>query len=85
MAYYYWDPNFRTQTGETLVYCYQQYGTGTQKMNKNGICMEVIFLDQRRTFANSWVLRCYDLANGVNVPVKLYLGLEVVGRLALNS
>lgn len=69
--YYYWDPNERTDKGETLEDCLRLYGTGSQNMNKE-LRYDVLFLDSSKSYGHSWMLRAYHRATGDNVPVRLY-------------
>ena len=82
--YYYWDFAYRSKDGKTLQECFDSFGTGVQKLQLDDIVMEVIFLDAKRGFNNSWVLRCYSETTGINVPVRLYEENRINGRHALN-
>lgn len=78
MSYYYWDENFRSNGGLTLQECLNKYGIGKETMGR-GIDYQVIFLDEKRDFGYSWMLRCYRRKTGENVPVRLYEQHKVVG------
>ena len=84
MSYYYWDNSYRTKEGKTLQECFDEYGTGSQTSRKLGIRTTVIFLDSRRTFEYSWMLKCVHRTGGYNVPVKAYEENKVMGQHALN-
>ena len=84
MSYHYWDPDFRTAEGLTLQQCLDKYGTGTQNMGRN-IHYQVIFLDAKRDYGNSWMLRCFNRATGENVPVRLYEDKKCFGPTPVRS
>jgi hypothetical protein len=81
--YYYWDNNYINDKGENLQECFDKYGTGIQNMNKQ-VRYEVIFLDETKSFGNSWMLRAYSRQTGDNVPVTLYEKDKVYGKHVLN-
>lgn len=70
--YYYWSNTTTNKDGENLETCLEKYGTGVQKLNGNRFIMECIFLDESRSFGNSWCLRCYNAKTKVNVVMKMY-------------
>ena len=82
-TYHYWSKIFKTTQGKTLEECYQEYGTGSQYLNPFTV-MEVIFLDEARSFGKSWVLRCFSSITGENIPVRLYEADKVAGYCRLN-
>ena len=81
MSYYYWDKEFTNYQGETLLECRDKYGFGSQKVPILDVeyIMDVIFLDKRHSFGNSWCLRLYDKDTDLNMPVKLYENNKVYG------
>jgi len=81
--YYYWDNSEKNKNDETLQECFDKYGTGIQNLN-SFIMMECIYLDDKQDFGYSWMLRCYDIQTGKNVPVKLYEQHKVFGSHKLN-
>lgn len=72
-TYYYWSTTFCNENGDNLEICFNKFGTGTQVLpfGENFI-MEVVYLDERKDFGNSWCLRCYNKQTGKNIPVGLY-------------
>ena len=78
--YYYWDNNFVTDNQETLQQCYEKYGIGRQKIPNSPCMMDVIFLDDTRSFGNSWCLKAYHKNKGTNIPVRLCENDKVYGQ-----
>lgn len=85
MSYYYWNDEFKTEKGETLIECHRKYGLGKQRITKNYIhyIMDVIFLDERKTFGNSWCIRLYNKKRGTNIPVTLCEPDKIYGQCPL--
>jgi len=81
MSYYYWDNEFKTELGETLMECYQKYGLGKQNIKRNHLnyIMDVIFLDDRLNYGNSWCLKMYNKKRGTNIPMTLYEEHKIYG------
>ena len=82
-AYHYWDGDFQNHQGKSLQQCFDEYGTGVQVV-RPGVIMEVVFLDSRRTYGYSWMLRCFYATTGKNVEVRTYEAHRVPGVHPLN-
>jgi|LakMenE18May11ns_1017448.scaffolds.fasta_scaffold9958587_14 hypothetical protein len=78
-TYYYWDDCFYNKNGLSLRDCYNRYGLGKQQICNDALTMEVIFLDESKSFGNSWALRVYDRQNK-NVPLRLYEKDKIYGK-----
>jgi hypothetical protein len=72
--YYYWSKTYQNDKGETLIQCFDKYGTGVQNFVKDGynLVMECVFLDEHYNYGHSWCMRLYQLETGKNIPVRLY-------------
>ena len=78
-TYNYWDDCFYNKNGLSLRDCYNLYGLGIQQICNDTLTMEVIFLDESKSFGNSWALRVYDRQNK-NVPLRLYEKDKIYGK-----
>ncbi len=68
--YYYWDDKTTNNLGEHLHQCVEKYGLGTQKLRGKYTTMTVIYLDDQKSFGNSWCLKV--IRKGKNIPMTLY-------------
>ena len=55
---YYWSDAFRNNTGETLETCLQKYGSAKDYCPVKDMGIQVVFLDDRKTFSNSFLTKC---------------------------
>ena len=53
----YWSDEFRNKNGEDLDTCLRLYGWGVNRDVQRALKITVIFLDDTRSFGNSWLIR----------------------------
>lgn len=68
--YFYWDPNFKTEKGLSLLDCYKKFGVTLVTTEK--FYYKVIFLDSTKSLSKSWMLWLRDNLTDRNIPVVLY-------------
>lgn len=68
--YFYWDDSLRTKDGLSLQECLERFGTGVQQASQ--FYYKVVFLDESKSFGNSFMLWARHNVTHQNCYVRLY-------------